>query len=379
MRFRFLAILAMLLSVVLCNVLAAGLQTDSANSSLSGQWMLEKGSGDNVQFTVRYQHGSESGFHSMSESHSEALSSLKGVDLGALNSSGTKSQFDVVRDAGTFHCQGWFANGSASGHWTFAPNAQFASALAQREVGTPDGYQAMRLAMGNASLEFVDTVRGAGYHFDVEQLIKTVDHGVSLQYVKGMADLGYTPETLAGLIKMRDHGVDSVYVKELMAAGLGKMSYDQVIKMRDHGVDAAYMRGLATYGIKGLSGEQLAQLRDHGVDPEFISEMQRSGINSSTWEWVRLRDHGVDPSFVKAVHDSGLNATTEELVRLRDHGVDSGFISQVRAAGFKDLSPESFIELRDHGVGVDYLKQFGTGRSVHEVVRMHDTGVRASM
>ena len=82
---------------------------------------------------------------------------------------------------------------------------------------------------------------------------------------------------------------------------------------------------------------------------------------------------------MKAVHDSGLNATTEELVRLRDHGVDSGFISQVRAAGFKDLSPESFIELRDHGVGVDYLKQFGTGRSVHEVVRMHDTGVRASM
>ena len=169
MRFRSLPILVAFISISLCGAVVA-LQTDSAKSSLSGQWLLEKNGADNVQFTLRYKHGDDYGFHSMSESHSEALSSLKGVDLAALKSSGTKSQFDVVRDAGTFHCEGWFANGNASGQWTFAPSTQFASALAQRGVGSPDGYQQMRLAMGNASLEFVDTLKRAGYQLDVEQL-----------------------------------------------------------------------------------------------------------------------------------------------------------------------------------------------------------------
>jgi hypothetical protein len=43
------------------------------------------------------------------------------------------------------------------------------------------------------------------------------------------------------------------------------------------------------------------------------------------------------------------------------------------------LSAESYIDLANHGVTADYLKEFGKGRSISEVIRMHDSGVRASM
>jgi hypothetical protein len=380
----------------------------SADDSVGGQWLLERHGNDGVQFTLRYRsEGNGFGYHSMSESFNTALSQLKGLDTAALNSSGTKSQFELVRDAGTFKCEGWFAAGNASGHWTFLPNAQYAAALAQKGVGTPDAQQQMRLAMSDASLEFVDVLKKAGYQFDVERLIKTVNHGVGLEYVRGMADLGYKPETLDGLIKMRDHGVDPQYVRELMQAGLGHLSAEEVVKLRDHGVDAEYIHGLGKHGITGLDGQELAKLRDHGVDPDFISGMAASGVKASPNEWIKLRDHGVDPEYVKAVHDAGVNVSSEELVRLRDHGVDaeyvrairasgmsvsteelirlrdhgvsSTFISDVRAAGFKDLSAESYIDLANHGVSAEYLKQFGRGRSISEVIRMHDTGVRASI
>ncbi|GAC1643996.1 MAG: hypothetical protein NVS9B15_00790 [Acidobacteriaceae bacterium] len=383
-------------------------RTASADDGVGGQWLLERHGNEGVQFTLRYRSENNGfGFHSMSESFDTALNKLKGLDMAALNSSGTKSQFELVRDAGTFKCEGWFEAGSASGHWTFAPTAQYASALSQKGVGAPDAQQQMRLAMADASLELVDVLKKAGYEFDVEKLIKTVNHGVGLEYVRGMADLGYKPETLDGLIKMRDHGVDPKYVRELMAAGLGHLSAEEVVKIRDHGVDAEYIHGLARHGITGLDGQQLAKLRDHGVDPDFIAGMKASGVNASPEEWIRLRDHGVNPEYVKEVHESGVDVSSEELIRLRDHGVDAGYvkalraagmrvsteelirlrdhgvssvlISEVRQAGFKDLSAESYIDLAAHGVSADYLRQFGKGHSVSEVIRMHDMGVSASM
>jgi hypothetical protein len=59
--------------------------------------------------------------------------------------------------------------------------------------------------------------------------------------------------------------------------------------------------------------------------------------------------------------------------------VNSDYISQVHEAGFKDVSPEEFVRLRDHGVNAEYIRQYGSGHSVEEVIRMHDRGLRAEM
>ena len=67
--------------------------------------------------------------------------------------------FNIVRPAGTFQCEGWMKDGKGSGHFTFAPNAQFSAELAKRGLGTPNERQSLRLAMGNASLSLVDALK----------------------------------------------------------------------------------------------------------------------------------------------------------------------------------------------------------------------------
>lgn len=364
-------------------------QVQAQSNELTGQWVVERhavsgnNDGKDLELTLRYQRGVEGSnyFHNSSNSFDIASSSpeLKGLDAAALASTGSKSQFDLVRDAGTFHCEGWFAQGSASGRWTFAPNTQYAAALRQKGVGTPTAEQQMRLALSNSSLQLVDVLKQAGYTFDVDELIRTANHGVSLEYVRDMNQLGYKPETLEYLIKMRDHGVGPEYVRALAAAGLGKMPAPEVIKMRDHGVTPDYIHGLAQHGIKGLSGEELARLRDHGVDPAFIAGMQASGINGAPQEWISLRDHGVNPEFVTAIEKTGMKLSANDLIRLRDHGVSPEYIAEVREAGLKTATPEELLRLRDHGVGAAYIREYGSGHSVEELIYMHDRGVRAEM
>ncbi|HEY0565631.1 MAG TPA: hypothetical protein VGC88_08615 [Terriglobales bacterium] len=352
-----------------------------AQDSLTGQWILEAPSGNTgqLQMTLRYERHTAHSHSNSSNSFDIAADQLKGLDLAALRGSGSNTKFQLVRDAGTFNCDGWAGHGDAEGHWTFQPSAQYSSALQSKVIGSPTPEQQMRLALANTSLGFVDELKSAGYHFDVDDLIRAANHGVNSEYVHGMNALGYKPESLDALVRMRDHGVDPQYVKELAAAGLSKLPADDIVRMRDHGVDAEYIRGLAKYGITGLDGDQLAKLRDHGVDPSYIAEMQKSGLRGDPMEWTRLRDHGVSPDFVIAVEKSGLKADAEELIRLRDHGVSADFIADVQKAGLTDLSPEDVAKLRDHGVSADFIRQYGKGRSVSELIRMHDMGVRASM
>jgi hypothetical protein len=87
-----------------------------------------------------------------------------------------------------------------------------------------------------------------------------------------------------------------------------------------------------------------------------------------------MRDHGVSAEFVKEVRGAGLKATAEDLSRLRDHGVSSSFIAEIQKAGFTDLSVQDLTRLRDHGVDADYLKLHGKGRTIEQVIRMHDRG-----
>lgn len=52
-----------------------------------------------------------------------APESLQGLTREqAFSAAGTHVRFDLRRDAGTFACEGWFRQGSGSGHFNFIPD-----------------------------------------------------------------------------------------------------------------------------------------------------------------------------------------------------------------------------------------------------------------
>jgi len=80
------------------------------------------------------------------------------------------------------------------------------------------------------------------------------------------------------LVRARDHGVTADFVRELAALGYPNLTLDQLIRMRDHGVTPDYAKALKALGYDGLAVEDLVTLRDHGLTAERIrAANQRAG------------------------------------------------------------------------------------------------------
>src|ERR1700694_2443334 len=101
--------------VVLVSLLCyASVSSISAQSSMTGEWIVEtKPSTDFVYFSIHRR--SERGGEHSSSSDIRA-DSLKGLSQAQASGSGAAVSFQLVREAGTVNCEGWFKNGNGSGH-----------------------------------------------------------------------------------------------------------------------------------------------------------------------------------------------------------------------------------------------------------------------
>src|SRR5262245_51919420 len=98
-----------------------------AQESRSGQWIIDTTRGNGkYQITLSYRSDSNGHGNSTTSQRIEP-DRLRGLSSAQIMSSGTQVQFQVVRDAGTFNCEGWFKDGKGSGHFVFAPSPAFAA------------------------------------------------------------------------------------------------------------------------------------------------------------------------------------------------------------------------------------------------------------
>jgi hypothetical protein len=335
-KFPILRIALML--TVLCFVPALMAQT-------TGQWLVEKHD-DGAQLSFQYTNSTVGDHYSSNWSNSDDPAKLGIADV--LKQQGHVA-FDIVRPAGTFHCEGWMNAGKGSGHFTFSPNAQFSAELAKRGLGTPEERQSLRMAISNVGLSLVDALKSNGYTFNLDAFVRAATHGVNEQYLSEMKAAGLKPESLEELVRMRDHGVTADYVRELQAAGYKGLSYSEMVRMRDHGVNASYVRELASVGVKNLSAQEIVRMRDHGVTADYAKQLASVGLK-------------------------GLDG--DSMARMRDHGVSAEFAAEIKRDAYPDITSEQLVRLRDHGVSAEFVKENAKGNSVEEVIRMHDTGAR---
>jgi hypothetical protein len=343
---------------------------------LTGQWLFES-TGNNVWFSFRYEQRHDGwGGHGFSMNSSTVPLSALGISDATLNSAGQNVKFALTRSAGTFNCEGWVHNGSGSGHWTFAPNAAFPGELAKRGVqGTPTDEQMLRLAMANVSLDLVDEFKRDGYNMTADDLVRAANHGINIEYVHAMKQAGVQSGSLEKLIRLRDHGVTPEYVQEMNSMGYKNLGEDELVRLRDHGVTAQFASEMKKAGLGDLDAHELSRLRDHGVSTEFVNNMRSAGFtNLTATEYVRLADHGVNTEFINGFKRIGISGLgPEDYVRLCDHGVTPDFAASVKKVE-PNVTPEQLVRMRDHGVTASYLQSHRNGRSIDEVIRLHDMG-----
>lgn len=279
-------------SLIAIGVLAGGLLAAVAQNTtpVNGQWMIDGPAVDGkVQLTLhgRRDHGS------FTNSSALPLDALRGLAPAALASAGGPVRFEIVRDAGTLACQGYFNNGDGSGSFTFSPNPRF----------------------------------------------------VSEMQAQGFQDL--TPDTV---FAMAVHDVSLAWVRELRGLGLNQLNTHQLLAMRIHGVSADFIRELKALGYQNLAADQLVAMRIHGVTAEFARGLKDAGYEASTDQMVAMRIHGAGLDFIKEIKALGYSPSIDQLIAMRIHGVSPEFIRNLQGRGMKQLSVDQLVSMKIHGI-----------------------------
>jgi len=272
---------------------AAWFALAQSNAPITGQWTIaSSGSPDKVRFGIQR----TSPNHDMNSSSDAPLSQFRGITRAQIDSTGTVARFDLVRDAGTFHMEGYLQNGGGGGNFNFAPNPNFANEL-----------------------------RSFGFTSDLtdEKVFAMAVHDVSGAYIRDMNTLGVHPDSEDKLIAMRIHGVTPEYVRGFKDLGFSELNADKLVTMRIHGVSTDFARGLKDMGYNSVTTDQMVTMRIHGASLDFIKEINALGYDHLTVDQlVTMRIHGVSPEFIRKTRNLGMgNLSIDKLVNLRIHGV----------------------------------------------------------
>src|SRR5215475_10325508 len=267
--------------------------SSNAQNSITGQWIVSPSKGDgSVQLTLQ----STGPDWNINSSASILLSQLRGLTAAEMRADGGMARFEIVRDAGTLQCEGWFKNGRGAGNFVFKPNRNYLSEMRSLGYDNLSDERMFSFALHDVRLDFVRGLMAAGYgRTDADQLVSMRIHGVSADFIRELKVLGYERVAVDQLVSMRIHGVETDFIRELKELGYDHVPADELVSMRIHGVTTEFIKELKTLGYKSPPVDELVSMKIHGVTPDFIRRMKDRGVKDlSIEQLISLRIHGLD-------------------------------------------------------------------------------------
>jgi hypothetical protein len=195
----------MLGKTVFILVLAFAVPAQAADAT--GTWAIQDLQVANrVQFSLQTTGGGKGNFQSSSEFD---MSQVQGLTMAQMTSpSGTIVRFDIMREAGTSVCEGYFKAGNGAGTFVFKPSLSFISQM--------------------ATLGFSDITE--------DKLFSVAVHDIGMRYAAEIHAMGLKVHTASKLIAMKIHGVTPGYIRK-MQGRWPEITLDQLISLRIHGID----------------------------------------------------------------------------------------------------------------------------------------------
>ncbi len=182
-------------------------------------------------------------------------------------------------------------------------------------------------------------------------------HGVTPEFLREIAALGYKKESVGDLVALRIHGVTPDYISR-MTALVGRQSLDELVSLRIHGVTPEYVERFHAAGYPQISADNLLSLRIHGVDPDTAGDWEKMGFRKPGLdEIVSARIHGVTPDFAREMKTLEFAADLDMLVSSRIHGVTPDFVRALHSLGYTKLSADEAVSCRIHGVTPEFVRE----------------------
>lgn len=144
--------------------------------------------------------------------------------------------------------------------------------------------------------------------FTPGELVAISTHGVTPEWLREMAALGYTDLTGSKIAALAVHGIGPDDVRAMAAAGYPRLSAGQLIALRVQGVTPDYVREITRTGRPRPSPEELVQLSMRGVSADLVraAAEARSRANEARAEVDQAmrekRHHNAWPPIVAPPH-----------------------------------------------------------------------------
>jgi hypothetical protein len=295
----------------------------AAQQAITGEWLADfsRQNADEVQFTI-LRRTARGGNHTSSDGF--RLSEFQGLTREQTSGARTEVRFRLVREAGTFECEGSFREGKGAGHWTLTPNQSFISAMRSRGYDDLTEDDLFSAALFDINIKSIEELKSAGYdRLSFKELVEASIFKVTGEFIREMKSAGYDNLTLKELVEARIFKIDSQYVKEVQAMGFERQPLKGLVEMRIFKITPEFIREIRATGFENLSLKQLVEFSIHKVTPEFVNGLRAEGFTSiSPREAVEMKIHGVDADFIRRVKAKGFaNVTIRQLVDLRIHDI----------------------------------------------------------
>jgi BlaR1 peptidase M56 len=244
---------------------------------------------------------------------------FRGLSLAQISSPiRTAARFEIVRDAGTFICQGEFQSGTGAGEFVFRPNPDFVQRMAAEGLTGIRDRDLVALALLGVPGTYMSDLRAAGLGVPgVNQMIGMWVQGVTADYIRDMQQAGYTPDA-NGLIGMRVQGVTPEFARDVQQM-FRSVSMNNLIGMRVQGVTTEFAREvLQTFPSASIN--QLIGMRVQGVTMEFAREVQQIYPTASINDLIGMRVQGVTPELLRQARQTDPRATINDVIGMKVRG-----------------------------------------------------------
>lgn len=175
---------------------------------------------------------------------------------------------------------------------------------------------------GTPKSTYIDRMKAAGYDVDLDKMIAMKIQGVTPEYARSMAQLGF-----------------------------GKLSADDLIACKIQGVTAEAIEQFKKQGLEVKSIQDAISYRIFEVTPEFSEGMTKVGFkNLDSKKLLALRVQGVTPEYAQSIAKQYPGATVDDVIKTKIFNINADFIASAKAHGFTNLSLEKLVQLRISGV-----------------------------
>ncbi len=293
----------------------------AAQSTVNGVWTAAFNPGKSgINVALQRQ----STFTTWNERLTPSESELKGFPSEGATSAKENLGFQIVREAGTFNCEGYFRDGKGAGFWTFAPSQNFISEMRRRGYDNLTEDDLFAAAIANVSVKLIEDLKSFGYdRLSFDQLFRAGAFRVTAEFIKSWRAAGFNDLSFEKLVNLGTFNVTPAYLNEVKAAGYENVTLEELTQARTFGVTTNFIQSWRSAGFKEISLREITELATFKVTPEYLNEIKAAGFPQlSPHGAVRLKIHGINSDYIKRVRARGFpNVTLDELVNLRLHAI----------------------------------------------------------